>query len=481
MPGLLDARGGFDDPITMGLLGASQALLTPMSQGGGLGAAFGAFPAAQQAALKNKYLQQQMEDQQVDSRLKQLQMAAAIKKLNDENTALDYMSKRMGGWNPSAGDALSAEAQAGGQLGPTKAAAAQLQTGGGEKQFPFSIGEVNMLTRLGIPGLMEQYKFFNTPQELRAGSVAINRNTGQQTFNPAYEKGTGPMADGSVGVLPGYLDAITQITQNQKKAEAPFGAPIRTTDSQGREVLMRPDQFIYATGGLGAPSLPGARLQTPGAYPQTQGAPSLPGASPTSFGGLVMGQTDEDRGREKSAVAARDALNASWIKTSDKIIEDGANASKSITDMQLLRSMDLNTGIGVEKQAWAANLLRSVHPSFEQYAAKAERFGTIATDTTLQKQLEQAGVATKSDTELAAKVGPAISKTPEANAFAIDYIEAVARVKEQKARYYQMMRAAAQESGESNLSTIDRRWAKLQQTNPALSVFGQPTMQRWKP
>lgn len=57
MPGLLDARGGFDDPITMGLLGASQALLTPMSQGGGLGAAFGAFPAAQQAAEANRYKQ----------------------------------------------------------------------------------------------------------------------------------------------------------------------------------------------------------------------------------------------------------------------------------------------------------------------------------------------------------------------------------------------------------------------------------------
>jgi hypothetical protein len=110
-----------------------------------------------------------------------------------------------------------------------------------------------------------------------------------------------------------------------------------------------------------------------------------------------------------------------------------------------------------------------------------ERFASVATDTTLQKQLEQAGVATKSDTEMAAKVGPSLSKTPEANAFAIDYIEAIARVKEQKARYYQMMRAAAQEAGETNLSSIDKRWLKLQQTNPALSVFGQPTMQRWAP
>jgi len=88
MPGLLDARGGFDDPITMGLLGASQALLTPMSQGGGLGAAFGAFPAAQQAAEANRYrqmmqayqmrrLQQEDEDRQAARELDAQIKAAA--------------------------------------------------------------------------------------------------------------------------------------------------------------------------------------------------------------------------------------------------------------------------------------------------------------------------------------------------------------------------------------------------------------------
>lgn len=476
MPGLLDGRGGFDDPLTMGLLGASQAFLTPVSQGGGLGAAFGAFPAAQQVALKNKYLQQQMEDQQVDSKLKQLQMVAAIKKLNDEAVGLDYMARRTGGWNPSASQALQSEAQAGGQLGPTNAAAAKLTTAGGTQKFPFSPDEVTMLTRMGIPGLWDQYKFFNTPQELRAGSVAIDRNTGERVFNPVYEKGMGPMADGSVGVLPGYLQSASQITQNQKKAEAPFGAPIKMTDAQGRDVYMRPDQFINATGGLGSATLPWTK--------PPQAAPTQPPSAPfatNAFGGLTMGQSEEDRGRDRSAVAARDALNQSWIKASDKIVEDGANASKSIADMQLLRSMNLRTGLGSEQKAFVANLLRGVHPSLESYASQVERFATIATDTTLQKQLEQAGVATKSDTELAARVGPAIAKTPEANAFAIDYIEAVARVKEQKARYYQLMRSAAQESGESNLTVIDRRWTELQRKNPALSVFGQPSMQRWAP
>ena len=233
---------------------------------------------------------------------------------------------------------------------------------------------------------------------------------------------------------------------------------------------MSPDQFYFATRPKAVPPPTSPAL---GASPAQSNASGQPG--------LVFGETNQAQDARQAANKNIDLINTSWIKASDKIIEDGANASKAIADMQLLRGMDLKTGIGTEKQAFFANLLSSVHPGFGSYAAKAEMFGTIATDTTLQKQLEQAGVATKSDTELAAKVGPTLAKTPQANAFAIDYIEAVARVKEQKARYYQIMRAAAQESGESNLSTIDRRWAKLQQTNPALSVFGQPTMQRWAP
>ena len=84
MPGLLDARGGFDDPITMGLLGASQALLTPMSQGGGLGAAFGAFPAAQQAAeqrrMRELMLQAQLGNMQSETEYRNAQMEASRQK-----------------------------------------------------------------------------------------------------------------------------------------------------------------------------------------------------------------------------------------------------------------------------------------------------------------------------------------------------------------------------------------------------------------
>lgn len=473
MPGLLDARGGFNDPITMGLLGASQALLTPMSQGGGLGAAFGAFPAAQQAALKNKYLQQQMEGQEMEGKLRQMQLIASMKKMDDEARAQDYMTRRMGGWNPSSGAALSAEAQTGGQLGPTNAAAGRLQTGGGGQKFPFSVDEVTALTKMGIPGLWDQYKFFNTPQELRAGSVAIDRNTGERTSNPLLEKGMVLDPKGNVAAAPGFTETLTNLTRAAEEAKLPYGTPIQIKQADGTVRFVRPDQFFQETGGRGSQSLPGARPQPQTPTGGMPGQPNMPG--------LVSGETTEAQDNRAARNANTERFNTAWIKSADAIVEEGAKASKSISDMQILRGMNLKSGVGSSEKAFLANLFSGVHPSLGAYASQMERFASVATDTTLQKQLEQAGVATKSDTEMAAKVGPSLSKTPEANAFAIDYIEAIARVKEQKARYYQMMRAAAQEAGETNLSSIDKRWLKLQQTNPALSVFGQPTMQRWAP
>lgn len=471
MPGLLDARGGFDDPITMGLLGASQALLTPMSQGGGLGAAFGAFPAAQQQAqqqaLRQQYMRQQMEGQQSEAELRKMQILAAQRKAEKDAELQAMIQGRLG--SQSAGAFASGAAQ--GSVGPTNANAQRLQQGGG---FPFSMQDVLAVKAAGGPDFLEAYKFANTPEKLESGSTYRDRITGIERYMPKVGEGQRLNADGSVSVSPGYPAAQTEIIQAAELAKLPFGPPIRTKNAQGQELLLSPDQFYFAT----RPQVPQAPQPS-----SASAAPVMPSAQPNASGqmGLAFGEPNQAQDARQAANKNSELINANWIKTYEKIVEDGANAGKSIVDMQLLRSMDLKTGIGVQQQAWAANMLRGIHPTFESYAARAEKFGTIATDTTLQKQLEQAGVATKSDTELAARVGPSIAKTPEANAFAMDYIEAVARVKEQKARYYQAMRTAAQESGEPNLSVIDKRWAELQRKTPALSVFGQPTMQRWAP
>ena len=118
MPGLL-SKGGFDDPLTMGLLGASQALMTPMSQGGGIGAAFNAFPAAQQQAMRQQFLRQQMEAEQMRADSMQ-------RKLAQDDALRARQAEFMSMLSPS-GAALSAGAQVG-DVGPTNSNAMRMET-----------------------------------------------------------------------------------------------------------------------------------------------------------------------------------------------------------------------------------------------------------------------------------------------------------------------------------------------------------------
>ena len=126
MPGLL-SKGGFDDPLTMGLLGASQALMTPMSQGGGMGAAFNAFPAAQQQAMRQQFLRQQMEAEQ-------MRVDALQRKLAQDDQMRQRQSEFMSMLSPS-GAALSAGAQVG-DIGPTNSNAVRMA--GNQQGFRFT-------------------------------------------------------------------------------------------------------------------------------------------------------------------------------------------------------------------------------------------------------------------------------------------------------------------------------------------------------
>jgi hypothetical protein len=126
MAGLLNG-GGFDDPLTMGLLGASQALMTPMAQGGGMGAAFNAFPAAQQQAMRQQYLRQQMG-------VEQMRADALKRKLEQDDQLRQRQADFISGLNPSSA-ALSAGAQAG-DIGPTNSNAARMA--GNQQGFRFT-------------------------------------------------------------------------------------------------------------------------------------------------------------------------------------------------------------------------------------------------------------------------------------------------------------------------------------------------------
>ena len=87
MAGLLDY--GQPDPLTLGLLGFSQAISTPRSRGGGVAAALGAFPAGQmQAAEMQRARQQDMLRQQLaQAQIGNYQAEADMRKRRAEQEA----------------------------------------------------------------------------------------------------------------------------------------------------------------------------------------------------------------------------------------------------------------------------------------------------------------------------------------------------------------------------------------------------------
>lgn len=230
MPGLLDGRGGFDDPLTMGLLGASQAFFTPVSQGGGLGAAFGAFPAAQQVALKNKYLQDQMQSLQSEAELRKMQVLAAQRKAEKDAELQAMIQARLG--SPNAGALASGAAQ--GSFGPTNDNAQRLQQGGG---FPFTLEDVLAVQAAGGPNFLDAYKFANTPEKMEPGSIYRDRLTNKERHIPRLGEGMS-LTDGRVSATPGYVESLAATTAAIEREKARFAPPIRVPTGDGREELI---------------------------------------------------------------------------------------------------------------------------------------------------------------------------------------------------------------------------------------------------
>jgi len=318
MPGLLDARGGFDDPITMGLLGASQALLTPMSQGGGLGAAFGAFPAAQQAALKNKYLQQQMEDQQAETELRRMQVLAAQHKAEKDAELQAMIQSRLG--SPSA-SALAHGANQG-SVGPTNANAQLMQQGGG---FPFALNDVLAIKAAGGPDFLEALKYASTPIKMESGSTYVNPVTREERWMPKVPEGMN-LINGQISPVSGYLPALAASTDAQEGAKARYNV-IKVDTGDGRS------KFITAADvarGSAAPSAPASTAAPTAAPPGNFLNPAL--SSPGNFP-RVSPAAQKDRDSTRTAIL-QDELNKA------------IRAGDPETTASVQRELDLLTGGG---------------------------------------------------------------------------------------------------------------------------------------
>ena len=322
MPGLLDARGGFDDPITMGLLGASQALLTPMSQGGGLGAAFGAFPAAQQQAqqqaLRQQYMRQQMEGQQAEAELRKMQALAAQRKAEKDAELQAMIQGRLG--SQSAWALASGAAQ--GSVGPTNANAQRLQQGGG---FPFSMQDVLAVKAAGGPDFFEAYKFANTPEKLESGSTYRDRITGIERFMPRVEVGM-DLVNGQVSPTPGYLKALSAIEGTRERERARYAPPIRMLTDDGRENLISPIDFADSrVAGSSAP----VPARAPASSPAPTPGNAFPRVSPNAQQGMDGTRLSILRDELDKAIRNGDPLTAASVQREIDGLTGGGGVGKS--------------------------------------------------------------------------------------------------------------------------------------------------------
>jgi hypothetical protein len=343
MPGLLDARGGFNDPITMGLLGASQALLTPMSQGGGLGAAFGAFPAAQQAALKNKYLQQQMEDQQAETELRRMQVLAAQRKAEKDAELQAMIQRRLG--SPSA-SALAHGANQG-SVGPTNANAQLMQQGGG---FPFALNDVLAIKAAGGPDFLEALKYASTPTKLESGSTYVDPLTKKERYMPKAGEGMN-VINGQISPAPGYLATLVAVTNAQEGAKARYNViPVDTGD--GRK------NFITAADvarGSAAPNAPAPTAAPPGNFlnPALNSSGNFPRVSPAA-------QKDRDSTRTailqdelNKAIRAGDPETTASVQRELDLLTGGGGFGKpsSVVQAEAIRAERAKAGASIDADA----------------------------------------------------------------------------------------------------------------------------------
>jgi hypothetical protein len=249
--------------------------MTPMSQGGGMGAAFNAFPAAQQQAMRQQFLRQQMEGQQSEAELRKIQILAAQRKAQKDAEMLAMIQRRLGSQGAMAQSQMALEQGAAqGSVGPTNANAQRLQQGGG---FPFSLNDVLSLKAAGGPDFLEAYKFASTPEKMEGGSTYRDRVTGTERFMPKVPDGMS-LANGVVSTAPGFLDTLTAVTDAQEAAKARYGPPIRMPTADGREILMSPAEF--------ARGVPPSRARAPAQTPAQATPRSFPRVAPAAQQGM---------------------------------------------------------------------------------------------------------------------------------------------------------------------------------------------------
>lgn len=223
--------GGFDfnDPRTLGLLGAAASLLEaggasarPVNMaealGRGLKGGLGGYQLGQQIGLektRNDQATMQLKKQQQLQDLIMGRLGLASPGTDGLAAQQSQQALTDGAAQGDIGPTLG-NAQRMGQIQAQQPPTQQPQQGARAGQFPFSMNDLVALKTMGGPDLLDMFKYANDGAKKESGSYYTNPMTGQTTYMPKLPEGSTMTQDGRVMGLPG----AAQTNAAYKGAEA---------------------------------------------------------------------------------------------------------------------------------------------------------------------------------------------------------------------------------------------------------------------
>ena len=494
---LLDFLNTPDAQLGLGLLAAGGPSTTPMSFGQRIAQGVQYAQSSKDADLRRQYVRSQIDENtaQIAARNLQAQRDQAINALVTSRLAgqgaaapAAMPSVGVGAPAPSAATALP-----GGPLGSARpnAGTASGSSAGSNGAFPFSLDDITALQGYGYKGadgLFNMYKYATDGVKREAGNYYQDPRSGETRYMPKLGEGQTIGSNGEVATAKGYAASNANIKRLETQASEAAKYPFTVGADRARQMTqagLDPQTYV----GDDDNTYNGTRLQGViasggGALIGLPQASAASGNSATSADPLIGPDFRGGAGASRPFMASRNpvtqqsriALNDNWIKNAyQPTIEAGRAASDALTNVQALRSINMNTGWGAEAKANAANVLAGlgVAPaSVEMFAANAQKFQSIAMDRLMKKQIEQKGTATEGDAKRIGQTYVALQNTPAANDFILDLAQAQANQDQRRAQFYEAALPLAQKAGD--LTRVDREWRKIQG-----SIWADPTLQRW--
>lgn len=219
--------------------------------------------------------------------------------------------------------------------------------------------------------------------------------------------------------------------------------------------------------------------------PNASTAPVQPGAPATGGLGGLRPQS-QPSGTEKAADANVALVDTQFVnKILPALIEKSNAARDGNAQVTALRSIvaspKFETGAFVESKAAFGNALAGLGlatKDIARFTSDVQRFQLITTDMALNKQLMQSGVQTEGDSKRTFQTIANLQNTPAANAFALDWMEAVNNAQIKKAEFFEAGMNAMNAAGKPNFGEITDAWRRLN-GGKGYSIWQDPVLQKY--